>query len=123
MLDAHSIASRVPELFEGQLPDLNYGTFNGMSCADSISNLLESVNTQEFSSVLNGRFKGGYITRHYGDPANHIHAIQLELAQATYMSEATLEWHETKAPVIQAVLKQLCSTLIDWKPATINTSR
>lgn len=122
LFDAHSIASRVPALFDGQLPDLNYGTFNGKSCAVSISKLLECLNTHEFSSVLNGRFKGGYITRHYGNPGNNIHAVQLELSQATYMNEATGEWDEPKAQSIQAVLKQLCLALIDWKPATINTS-
>ena len=79
--DAHSIASVVPRFFEGKLPDLNFGTVNGQSCDASLQNALQnrltsSANSSPFSHVFNGRFKGGYITRHYGQPAQHIHAIQ-----------------------------------------------
>ena len=84
--DAHSILSELPRFFSGKLPDLNLGTADGKSCGPGIGEaLLESVTG--YSAVLNGRFKGGYITRRYGDPANGVHAVQLELSQATYMDE------------------------------------
>lgn len=84
--DAHSIFSVLPRFFEGRLPELNLGTVDGESCAPRVgAALLKSV--EGYSAVLNGRFKGGYITRTYGDPANGVHAVQLELSEATYMDE------------------------------------
>jgi len=86
--DAHSIASQVPALFEGRLPDLNLGTFDGKSCdTDIAARVFEVAKHSPFSAVLNGRFKGGYITRNYGNPKKGVHAIQLEMAQAIYMDE------------------------------------
>ena len=85
--DAHSIFSEVPRFFEGKLADLNLGTADGKSCGAGIGEaLLERVS--DYSAVLNGRFKGGYITRTYGDPARGVHAVQLELSEATYMDES-----------------------------------
>jgi len=88
--DAHSIASVLPRLFEGKLPDLNFGTASGASCAPVvIEAAVAQVNGKgaRWSQVVNGRFKGGYITRHYGQPALGVHAIQLELCQCLYMDE------------------------------------
>jgi N-formylglutamate deformylase len=85
--DAHSIASEVPRLFPGRLPGLNLGTADGKSCGPGIGEAL-LAKVSGYSAVLNGRFKGGYITRRYGDPARGVHAVQLELAEATYMSES-----------------------------------
>ena len=84
--DAHSIFSEVPRFFQGKLADLNLGTADGKSCAPGIGeSLFKKI--QHYGAVLNGRFKGGYITRRYGDPANGIYAVQLELSEATYMEE------------------------------------
>lgn len=84
--DAHSIFSEVPRFFKGKLPDLNLGTADGKSCAPGVGEaLMKSV--EGYSAVLNRRFKGGYITRHYGNPAAGVHAVQLELSEATYMDE------------------------------------
>jgi N-formylglutamate deformylase len=87
--DAHSIASELPRFFSGRLPDLNFGTASGASCASAIESAVfeEARRAVGYSAVLNGRFKGGYITRAYGRPASRIHAIQLELSQRTYMNE------------------------------------
>ena len=88
--DAHSIASVIPTLFEGSLPDLNLGTFDGKSCdADIVEGVFDAAKKSGFSAVLNARFKGGYITRHYGAPKKGVHAIQLEMAQAIYMDESS----------------------------------
>jgi N-formylglutamate deformylase len=109
--DAHSIASVLPRLFEGQLPDLNLGTHSGQSCAASIIGRVSAVaEASRFSHVVNGRFKGGYITRHYGQPEQNVHAIQLEMSQALYMDEAApfsyLEYRATSVqPVLQAMLQ------------------
>jgi N-formylglutamate deformylase len=85
--DAHSIFSKVPRLFAGTLTELNLGTADGRSCGAGIGEgLMKKVSG--YGAVLNGRFKGGYITRSYGDPANGVHAVQLELSEATYMDEA-----------------------------------
>jgi len=88
--DAHSIRSELPWLFEGRLPDLNLGTADGRSAHPAMAQALLAVcaGQDRYSHVLNGRFKGGYITRHYGQPARGIHAVQLELCQCLYMQEA-----------------------------------
>ena len=87
--DGHSIASEVPRFFDGRLPDFNLGSNDGNSCdADIAQRVLNAVSEPHYTKVLDGRFKGGYITRTYGDPANDIHALQLELSQITYMSES-----------------------------------
>lgn len=87
--DAHSIRSEIPWLFEGVLPDLNIGTADGASAHPAIAQAAAAAAARyaDVSQVVNGRFKGGYITRHYGDPANNVHAVQLEMCQSLYMSE------------------------------------
>ncbi len=115
--DAHSIRSQVPRLFDGNLPDFNLGTFNGASCDADLAGQLQAVCAQArgYSHVLNGRFKGGYITRHYGDPAKDIHAVQLELAQSTYMDEVEpFTYRDDLAQPTQAVLRQLLETALGW---------
>ncbi|MEJ2129265.1 MAG: N-formylglutamate deformylase, partial [Woeseiaceae bacterium] len=104
--DAHSIASRVPTLFEGDLPALNVGTFDGRSCEASRSSAVMAVaDSSPYPAVLNGRFKGGYTTRHYGDPASGVHAMQLELAQRTYMDEASGAYDESRASQLRDTLR------------------
>ncbi|BDX01818.1 N-formylglutamate deformylase [Marinomonas pontica] len=87
LFDAHSIAAEVPMLFEGTLPDFNWGTNEGKACDAAIANAVTQILQPNYTQVLNGRFKGGYITRHFGQPSNGIHAIQLELSQATYIND------------------------------------
>ena len=88
--DAHSIRSVLPRFFEGKLPDLNLGSGNGTSCDPAMAAQLLAIaeSAPGHTAVLNGRFKGGYITRQYGQPAQNIHAIQLEMTQCSYMQEA-----------------------------------
>ncbi len=104
--DAHSIRGRLPLLFEGELPDLNLGTADGLSCgADLRATLLAAVARQrDFSHALDGRFKGGYITRHYGRPAVGVDAVQLELRQGAFLDEETPHFELRRAqPMVDAV--------------------
>jgi N-formylglutamate deformylase len=107
--EGHSIRSVVPFLFEGRLPDLNIGTAGGDSCSAGLQRRLVNVldAQRDYSYVLNGRFKGGYITRHFGKPSQGVDAIQLELAQLNYMNEEMFEYNETHAQKLQAVIKKL----------------
>ena len=107
--EAHSIRSVLPFLFEGRLPDLNLGTAAGASCAPALQRRLEAVLDAQgdYSHVVNGRFKGGYITRHYGDPAHGVDAVQLELAQLNYMDEDTFEFAPARAQRLQRVIGAL----------------
>ena len=111
--DAHSIASRVPALFDGQLPELNIGTNDGRSCDQRIVSALVSVaEASPFSTVVDGRFRGGYITRHYGRPRDGIHAVQLELAQRCYMLEESGEYDVSGAGRLVAVLSELLESAV-----------
>ena len=87
--DAHSIRSVLPRFFEGKLPDLNLGTADGASCSPALAQELLAIarSAPGYTGVLNGRFKGGHITRHYGQPERDIHAVQLEMTQCSYMQE------------------------------------
>lgn len=110
LLDVHSIRSHVPRLFEGRLPDLNLGTNSGASAAPALCNAVhEALKASDFSVVRDGRFKGGYITRHYGQPAQNVHALQIEIAQDCYMEERS-PW--TYLPEKADRLKQALSALI-----------
>ena len=115
--DAHSIASRVPRFFEGRLPDLNFGTAQGTSCAPGMAAAVVDVARaqDQFSVAVDGRFKGGHITRHYGQPALNIHAIQLEMCQCLYMDEhAPFEYRPARAALVQPLLRKLTGACADW---------
>ena len=119
LLDAHSIRSRVPRFFEGRLPDLNLGTADGRSCAADLRERAMTVlrGAAGFSAVLDGRFKGGYITRHYGQPGEGVHALQLEIAQACYMDEERPRtWSPAPAMALVEVLRSLVEALLRWRP-------
>lgn len=107
--EGHSIRGTCPFLFEGRLPDLNLGTAGGASCAPATQARLEAILAAQtdFDWVANGRFKGGYITRHYGDPANGVEAVQLEISQRIYMDEDSFAWDDARAARTQAVLRAL----------------
>lgn len=107
--EGHSIRSEVPMLFEGRLPDLNLGTADGATCSPARMQALEALLSaqQHYSWVSNGRFKGGYITRHYGRPSEGIEAIQLELAQSTYMDERSQRYDAVRAGRLQGVLRRM----------------
>ncbi|CAH2925881.1 MAG: N-formylglutamate deformylase (EC [uncultured Paraburkholderia sp.] len=114
--EAHSIRSRVPRFFEGRLPDFNFGTSNGASAVAGLAEELAAVVERHggYSAVANGRFKGGYITRHYGQPSQGVHAVQLELSQITYMQEQLpYAYDEALAAKIEPLLEQLVATALE----------
>ncbi len=113
--DAHSIASVVPRFFEGRLADLNLGTADGRSCAPAVQTAAEAVlkAQHEFTHVSNGRFKGGYITRHYGRPADGVHVLQMEMCHATYMDEpAPFAYRPDLAARMQPLLRRLLDAIV-----------
>lgn len=119
LFDAHSIKSRLPWLFDGELPHMNLGTANGAACAATLQARLAAVfeAQADFSHVVNGRFKGGHITRHFGQPPAGVHAVQLEMCWRAYMSEEPpYRWHATKAAQVSPLLRQLVLALRDWSP-------
>jgi N-formylglutamate deformylase len=119
LFDAHSIKSELPWLFEGRLPHLNLGTASGTSCAPSLTAALATVlgTQQRYSHVIDGRFKGGYITRRHGRPADGVHAVQLEMSWRCYLDEADpAQWHADKAAAITPLLHALVQAMIDWQP-------
>jgi N-formylglutamate deformylase len=115
--EAHSIASVVPRLFEGRLPDLSFGTNGGKSCSLQLEGAMIGVAQAQdrFSFVFNGRFKGGYITRHYGDPEHGVHAIQLEMCRHLYMDEGPpFAYRPEQAAQVQPLLWQLLEQATAW---------
>jgi N-formylglutamate amidohydrolase len=119
LLDGHSIWGRLPLLFAGDLPDINLGTNFGASCAASLTNAAETALAgSAYSHVTNGRFKGGYITRHYGDRARGVHALQIELNQSTYLADGSrTAWDDRKAAMLSRTLANICTALLAWRPA------
>ena len=119
LYDCHSIRSHIPFLFDGTLPDFNIGTNQGVTCASDIATQVMNIckNAGGYTAILNGHFKGGWTTRHYGRPAEGLHAIQMELAQSTYMIErAPWSYVDDIAEHTRAHLKTILQTLSDWRP-------
>jgi len=112
LLEAHSILSHVPRFFAGELPDFNFGTADGASCSEALIHAVKQLNFAPYTSIANGRFKGGFITREYGDPQENIDALQLELSQRTYMVEPTNQYNQSEAEQVKIKLKTLVETLI-----------
>src|SRR5690606_8699254 len=102
-------------LFEGRLPDFNLGTANGASCTAALQQRLAGILAAQdrCTHVVNGRFKGGYITRHYGQPEQGVEAVQLELAQSTYMDEDSFEYLEDRAQPTRALIRELLLACLD----------
>ena len=119
LLDGHSIRAEVPRFFAGRLPDLNLGTAGGTSCASGVEAVAAGIlaSAARFTHVVNGRFKGGYVTRRYGRPERGVHALQLEMAQCAYMDEAPpYRWDAQRAAPLGTVLVRLVDALAAWRP-------
>jgi N-formylglutamate amidohydrolase len=119
LLDAHSIRSHVPRFFAGTLPDLNLGTADGASADAGLARLAAGVLASHgrFTTVVDGRFKGGWITRRYGRPPEGVHALQLEIAQSAYMDESPpWPWDAARAAPLEALLRRLVAALAAWRP-------
>ncbi len=127
--EGHSIRGELPWLFDGRLPDLNLGTVMGASCAPSLRSALQAVlqGQGDFSHVCDGRFKGGHITRHFGQPAQGVHAIQLEMVWDCYMADQAVAHPAVAHPAppaldparlarLQPVLQALLGAVLAWRP-------
>ena len=117
LYDCHSIRSHIPFLFDGVLPDLNIGTNSGATCAPQVEQRIWDIATtaQGYSSVLNARFKGGWTTRHYGQPAQGWHAIQMEIAQSAYLEAEAAPWayDDARAGRLRPHLARMLESLAD----------
>ncbi|WP_425600346.1 N-formylglutamate deformylase [Luteimonas deserti] len=113
--EAHSIRGTLPFLFDGRLPDLNLGTAGGASCSRALQARLVGVLEAQsgFDAVANGRFKGGFITRHYGRPDASVEAVQLEISQRCYMDEVTFAWDQARADALIPLLHRMLAAAID----------
>lgn len=124
LYDCHSIRSAVPRLFSGILPNFNIGTFAGASCSPALTQRIESqCDGTAFSRVTNGRFQGGYTTRHYGRPRDGVHAVQMELACRGYLREPAgavdagnwpCAWDEGFAAPMRAMLERVLTACIGF---------
>jgi formiminoglutamase len=127
LYDAHSIRSRIPHLFDGELPQFNIGTNDGESCDSALTEAVERACRElDYTCVTNGRFKGGWITRYYGEPARGVHAIQMELACRGYMQEpdvalTTENWpppyDRARAAELRAALRRVLAACIAFARA------
>lgn len=126
LYDCHSIRSNIPFLFDGTLPDFNIGTNLGTTCAAQFEAAVQSLcqMADGYSTVTNGRFKGGWTTRHYGRPTEGLHAIQMELAQSTYLTDEAAPWtyDDEKSARLRGHLKTILTTLADLAPDLKGTS-
>ncbi|HCP82354.1 MAG TPA: N-formylglutamate deformylase [Octadecabacter sp.] len=120
LYDCHSIRSDIPFLFEGVLPDFNVGTNLGATCAAKIEATAVAIceDALGYSATVNGRFKGGWTTRHYGQPQSGIHSIQMELAQSTYLTHEEAPWtyDQGKADRLRPHLKHILTALAELAP-------
>lgn len=120
LYDCHSIRSRIPYLFDGRLPDFNIGTNRGVTCGPDVESAVHEIcaKAKGYTTILNGRFKGGWTTRHYGRPAEGLHAIQMELAQSTYLAAEAPPWtyDAAKADRLRTTLAEILRTLADLAP-------
>lgn len=115
--DAHSIRSVVPRFFDGRLPDLNLGTADGASCDAGLAERLLAIGQQApgYTAVLNGRFKGGHITRHFGQPAQGLHAIQLEMTHCCYMQETwPFDYLPERAAGVQPHVRRMLEAVLEF---------
>ncbi|UOA32501.1 hypothetical protein DSM110093_02301 [Sulfitobacter sp. DSM 110093] len=126
LYDCHSIRSLIPFLFDGPLPDFNIGTNLGTTCAPEIEAAVADICAAApgYTSVTNGRFKGGWTTRHYGRPAEGFHAIQMELTQSTYLSDETPPWpyDPEKSARLRTHLTNILTTLAEMAPTLKGTA-
>ncbi len=117
LYDCHSIRSHCPFLFDGRLPDFNIGTKDGGTCAPALELAVADICSaaKGYDHVNNGRFKGGWTTRHYGKPHKAVHAIQMELAQATHLKseEPPFDYDEAKAERLRVHLRAILNRLND----------
>jgi len=114
--EAHSIRSAVPRFFDGRLPDFNFGTADGATTVTGLAEALARIVTSDgrYTSIANGRFKGGYITRHYGAPGSGVHALQLEMCQSTYMDEqAPFGYRSALAARVQPLLQRMLNAVLE----------
>ncbi|MGE0241461.1 MAG: N-formylglutamate deformylase [Parvibaculaceae bacterium] len=118
LFDCHSIASRVPRLFPGTLPDLNLGTVNGASCARGLEAAIARVMRDSgFTQIVNGRFIGGHITRHYGKPTDNVHAVQMEKGQDCHlMDDGSNRLDPGKVAKLKPVLRRMAEAMLAWRP-------
>lgn len=118
LFDCHSIASRVPRLFPGLLPDLNLGTVHGTSCALGLQEAIAQVmRDSDLTHVLNGRFVGGHITRHFGKPNENMHAVQMEKGQDCHlMADGSNRLDPKKVAKLKPVLRRIAEAMLAWRP-------
>ncbi|MBT7609614.1 MAG: N-formylglutamate deformylase [Bacteriovoracaceae bacterium] len=112
LFDCHSIGRNVPSIQKEDFPDLILGNNDKTSAHESIISIAMAVlNASDYSVKHNEPFKGGQITRNFGQPSKGIHALQLEMSQDVYMNTEKNEYSYKIKPMIRPVLKELFEQL------------
>jgi N-formylglutamate amidohydrolase len=111
--DCHSIRQEVPTIHKEKFPDLILGDADGTSASPGlIEGAISILESKKYSFSHNDPFKGGYITRHFGIPAENQHALQLEMTKVNYMDDRENKYDSPRANEMRNVLKATLSNLM-----------
>lgn len=105
--DCHSIRQIVPTIQQDKFPDLILGDADGTSASQALTSIaLKTLGSEKYRLSHNHPFKGGFITRHFGTPANQQHALQLEMTKVNYMDDTELKYNKERADRMRKLLRR-----------------
>ncbi len=111
--DAHSIRHRVSTIQNDPFPDMILGNNDEKTAQPQLIKIaLESLRSGDYEVAHNHPFKGGHITRYFGDPENQIHTLQLEMNKILYMDDNEITYNKARAARVQGLLKSCMENLV-----------
>ena len=113
--DAHSIRQFVPGIRKAHFPDLILGSNDRQSAKQGLIDIaMHNLDGFGFDLKHNDPFKGGHITRYFGNPGENVHALQLEMVKKLYMDDNERIYDEQSAKKIKEMLKQVFEGLLGY---------